>query len=449
MLKRVPWPVAILIASFLCPTELSLYVGGLRMPPHRVALIALLPVALYLLMTRRDIRLRGFDWVMIAFNTLTLAVFIQHGMQLIGPDLTPSNGLVYGGSLVLESFGGYLVARAWVRDIDQFQATLKLLILSALVVGLIALPDMIAGEYVTHNLLRSMFGGDPLPPVEYRLGLARATSVFDHPIHLGTYCSSLFAMVWFAEKKPGRRARYALIAVMATLTAMSSAPILCIGVQTFLLIWERLTRGIAHRVAISVAILLCLYAGASLVATRSPIALIATGMTLDSWTGYYRLMIWQYGLENVFNFPWTGIGLADWERPNWMASSTIDAFWLVTAMRTGIPTFLLLVLAIALLVARAARGMRMSKDKTVRAAGRGWMISLAALALAACTVHFWNVLYAYFFFFLGLAGWIADPKRVRVRANPPAHYASGPARRPAHAPGRLQPMPAGRPQFGY
>ena len=36
--KRAPWPVIFLIVAFLCPTELSLYVAGLRFPPHRVAL---------------------------------------------------------------------------------------------------------------------------------------------------------------------------------------------------------------------------------------------------------------------------------------------------------------------------------------------------------------------------------------------------------------------------
>ena len=448
MMKLAPWPIAILIASFLCPTELSLYLGGLRLPPHRVALLMLLPIAVYRLLTRRDIHIRNFDYVMVAYNAAILAVFSYHGEQLIGPELTPSNGFAYGGSLALEGIGGYLVARAWIRDLDEFKATLKLLIASALLVGLIALPDMFMGEYVVHNLLRSSFGGDPLPPVEYRLGLARATSVFDHPIHLGTYCSILVALAWGIEKRVSRRIGYAAVAIAATLTAMSSAPILCIIVQVILITAERLTRGIPQRLSIAAAVMVVLYAAASVVATRSPIAFIATGMTLDSWTGYYRLMIWEYGMENVMNHPIFGLGLADWERPKWMASSTIDAFWLVTAMRTGLPTLMLLIVTIILLGTRAARGMRQSKNAEIRAAGRGWLMSLGALILIACTVHFWNVLYAYFFFFLGLAGWIADPKRSPARAQPALHDVTETQRRPAKGP---QPFPQGpiRPQPAY
>ena len=67
----------------------------------------------------------------------------------------------------------------------------------------------------------------------------------------------------------------------------------------------------------------------------------------------------------------------------------------------------------------------------MRGFARAWLFSLIALSLAACTVHFWNALYAYFFFFLGLGGFMADPKRVRARApkavaqpqDPPAYAA--------------------------
>ena len=40
---------------------------------------------------------------------------------------------------------------------------------------------------------------------------------------------------------------------------------------------------------------------------------------------------------NVWKYPLLGIGLGEWERPAWMFSSTIDAFWLVIMIRTGVP----------------------------------------------------------------------------------------------------------------
>ena len=44
-------------------------------------------------------------------------------------------------------------------------------------------------------------------------------------------------------------------------------------------------------------------------------------------------------------------------------------------------------------------------------------MSLVALSLVGTTVHFWNVLYTFFFFFLGISGWIADPARAKVKAK--------------------------------
>lgn len=441
MLKRVPLPIVVLVASFLCPTELSLYIAGLRLPPHRIALLILFPLALYRIATRRDIRLRGFDYAFIAFNIAIVASFAHHGIQYLGPEMVPSNGLVYGGSLALEGLVGYLVARSWIRDLEGFTAALKLLVAAALAAGLIALPETLLGQHFVHDILQSLTGYVHPRDTETRLGLTRAYGTFDHPIHLGTFCASVMAMAWYGARRGASQWGRALAIVAATFTALSSAPLLVCGVQGGLIAWDRVTRGVASRVWITVGCLAAVYLGASLVMTRSPIAFVATGMTLDSWTGFYRLVIWENGLENVWANPWVGLGLADWERPAWMASASIDAFWLVIAMRTGIPTFLLLVIAIALLMRGVVvRGTR-SRDRQVRGYARAWIFSLIALALAACTVHYWNAIYSYFFFFLGLGGFMADPLRARAASSPPAARAARPVPRPVQAP-RPLPRPA-------
>ena len=64
--------------------------------------------------------------------------------------------------------------------------------------------------------------------------------------------------------------------------------------------------------------------------------------TFDPQTGWYRVAIWDFGSASVLNHPLLGIGLADWERPRWMASDSVDNFWLLTAMRYGIPAVVLL-----------------------------------------------------------------------------------------------------------
>ena len=150
-------------------------------------------------------------------------------------------------------------------------------------------------------------------------------------------------------------------------------------------------------------------------------------MTLDPWTGFYRLQIWEHGLANVWANPWAGIGLDDWERPWWMISDTVDAFWLVTAMRQGIPSFLLLAIAIILLGHHVIKRRMRHTDGQAQRIAMGWMMSLIALSLIGATVHYWNVLHAYFFFFIGLGAWIADPTRAAWQASPPATGGHRPA----------------------
>ena len=407
-LKAAPLPVVLVIVSLLCPTELSLYLGGLRLPPHRIALLLLAPVAIYRLLVRRGSKLALFDLGFLAFAVWTVLAYVHHAGW---------EGFVYGGSVALEAFGGYVVARAYVRSPDDVLATLRVMVVAIAVAALFALPETLFGQLFTHDALRALTGYTHPTGIEQRLGLTRAYGTFDHPIHYATFCAALLAMLWFAERNAARRRKTVALAVGATFLGISSAPMLGLGIQGGLIAWERVTRGIAARRMLTLAILAGLYGGVSLVSSRTPFAIIATGFTLDSWTGFYRLQIWEAGLSNVWAHPLTGLGLADWERPAWMVSSTVDAFWLVVAMRTGIPAVALLLVAIGLLALAVLKGRRRMPDRHLARLGTGWVISLAALVLVGCTVHYWNALTTYFFFFLGLGGVWADPIRMTARTG--------------------------------
>ena len=236
------------------------------------------------------------------------------------------------------------------------------------------------------------------------MGLTRAYGTFDHPIHLGTFAATVLALVWYSGRKLGKRLKSVALVMLTTLTALSSAPILCVMVQVAGIVWDRATRGLTGRFWITLLGLVFVYLLVSLFATRSPVMIIATGFTIDSWTGFYRAQIWYHGVQNVVANPWLGIGLGDWDRAYWMVSDSVDAYWLVVAMRTGVPSLLILLLAIGtMLAAVASRPFRL-KERHYGPCAKAWMMSLLACALIACTVHYWNVSLAYFFFFLGLGG---------------------------------------------
>ncbi len=403
--SKIPLAVLLTLLSFLCPTELSLYIAGLRLPPHRLALLVLLPIAIVKLIMSRDQRIRAFDVLFAIYGLWTIFVYSYHSGK---------EGFVYGGSLALEALGGYFVARVFIRNTEQLRATMRVFVFAVIVSALFALPEMLLGQIFTHDFLHKMTGYYHPIGIETRLGFTRAYGTFDHPIHYGTFCAALFALFWFAESSSVKRHINAAIMAIATFLGLSSAPMLCLSLQGGMLVWDRVTRPIKSRMALTLAGLAGVYIGMSLLSNRTPIAFIATGMTLDPWTGFYRMQIWENGMDNVWANPWTGIGLSDWVRPWWMYSDTVDAYWLVTMMRQGLPAFLFLALAIVLLGHAIMKNRHRHTDGQAQKIALGWMMSLIALSLVGATVHYWNVLHTYLFFFIGLGAWIADPTRAAI-----------------------------------
>jgi hypothetical protein len=408
-----------------------LFLGGLRLPPHRVALIVLSVTALTKLLTASPIRFMAHDYLFLIYGIWSLGIYIYHEGEAVG--------IPFGGSLALESFCAYLVARVYITRLDQFKATIATMLLMVMLVAALALGETALGRHWVHDLLGKITGYEVETGVEFRRGLIRVYSTFDHPIHYGTFCASILALGWALSPRMLTAARTAGIVAFSTFLSLSSAPMLTLILQAGLLSWERITRGIPRRVILTLsgaaAVLLML----GTVSDRSPAAIIATGFTLDSWTGFYRLLIWEHGLENVARSPMLGIGMKDWSRAWWMVSDSIDAFWLVIMMRMGIPALVVLLSGIALLMWSMHR-QRVGMTLEIRRLVIAWSFSLIALSLAGCTVHYWNAIHAYFFFFLGITAWVGDPylaaKRAAVSAlqapRQKARHTSNPSRkRPA------------------
>ena len=200
---KVPIPILLILVSFLCPTEFSLYIAGLRLPPHRLALMALLPVAIARLMISRDQRLRSFDVLFLLYGFWTIGIYTFHSGK---------EGFVYGGSLALEALGGYFVARSFVRTTEQLRATMRAFLAAVIVAALFALPETLLGQIFTHDLLRQLTGYYHPIGVESRLGLTRAYGTFDHPIHYGTFCAALLALFWYTEQRAATRNIKAMLA---------------------------------------------------------------------------------------------------------------------------------------------------------------------------------------------------------------------------------------------
>ena len=74
-LRNAPLPVAIVVLGYLGPQELSLFLGSMRLPIHRVALLLMFCVAAIAFLRRRVIQLHGFDYAFLGFNLWTMKLY--------------------------------------------------------------------------------------------------------------------------------------------------------------------------------------------------------------------------------------------------------------------------------------------------------------------------------------------------------------------------------------
>lgn len=98
-----------------------------------------------------------------------------------------------------------------------------------------------------------------------------------------------------------------------------------------------------------------------------------------------------------------------------MASSSIDNFFLATAVRYGAPATLSLIAALVFVGFAVTHAPSRSSTPALR---RAVGFAIAGLALGGCTVHFWNSLLTLFCFLLGTAGAVvAGPRRTPRRLS--------------------------------
>jgi hypothetical protein len=181
-------------------------------------------------------------------------------------------------------------------------------------------------------------------------------------------------------------------------------------VQCALTAWDFVTRRVPYRWWILFGLFVAAYVAVDIVSTRSPVRVFATYFTFSGHTAYDRIGDWTWGMVNIRQNPMFGIGLNDWVREPWMSAS-LDSFWVVQAMRYGVPAFLLQ--AAALLLLCFSVGRRRFRDRRLKAYRNGWLIAIVALIIAGSSAHFWNALYCLVIFLQGSGVWLLTVKERR------------------------------------
>jgi len=399
--RLLPWPVTALVIALTMPSETSVYVGSLRLSPYRILLIITLFPSLNLLLSYRVGAPHIVDFLMIAHSLWVLLAFVVN--EGLG------QGFESGGIYIVESLGAYLVGRCWIRTRRDFEAFCRLVFFMVLGMLFFTIPESLTGVHFIKQAFQAALGGGGIPYIEPRLGLTRAFGSFDHPILYGTFCATTVAATYYVvcSAKIGTRQLVTMSAVgLATFLSLSSGAFVAMGIQGFLIAWDRLTRGISNRWTMLGGLFALGWIFLSLLSNRSPIKVFISYMTFSAHSAYNRILIWEYGTKEVARHPLFGIGFADWQRPDWMHSSSMDNFWLVTAVRYGLPALILLLLAVFVTMRRI--GKVQNADDSFLRYRLAWIIGILGIGIAGITVHFWNSLFGLFMFLLGTGAWMLD-----------------------------------------
>ena len=338
------------LMSLVVPGTLGL--GPVNLTAYRLVLIAAcIPLGLRWISGRAG-PVTAVDLLFFASCVwISIALVMVHGLSRI----------VFVGTNFIELFGAYLVGRVLVRDAAGHRRFVRAMLLLVVVLFPFALLEFLTGT----KLLQTVFGvvmsmkETSLP--QQRLGFTRAAASFSHPIHFGLFATLVFANVYFLfwrSRAIWRLGATGFVAFTAML-AISSAALFSLVLQTAMIVWDRGLAFLKSRWVIGIALGAGLLVFLLVSVQGGLFTYIVENLIFAQGAGEHRLDIYYYGMLEVLRHPLFGVGLNEWARPFWRPHPTIDSFWLMTAVRHGIPGILLLMIGIVrgMLRISTARGL--------------------------------------------------------------------------------------------
>lgn len=411
-------PVAILIIGLLLPVEVRFNLAGQTLYAYRIAWMLVAPWIGYQILAGR-FQARFIDllvgcaslWIVISFAYLD-------GV---------AKGVPAGLALGLDVLVPYLVTRHTIKTVNDFRRLLVLLAPVALALALVVTLESVTHTRFIQSGARAIFGS--LGEAEYgrvikagqidtRFGLMRAAGPFSHPILAGVFFAGLLPLYYFSGLR-GWPFFAGMAAGLGVIFSLSSAAFL--GAFIFIALAafdfaQKRTAFLSWPMFLSAtgAVLLVL----QILAPNGLVGVLIR-YTMNPASGYYRLLIWEYGSRSVAAHPFFGIGYTPFEKLIWMTDS-VDTIWLAIAIRNGLPPALLLAAAVVLVIAMLIRSASIG-DPYGRQMLKGIAITLAIFFILGFTVSFFGGALIWFAMMLGV-GTSLGHGFVKERRPAPAHY---------------------------
>lgn len=394
----------IFIVTLFVPLRLD--IATVSIYPSRLLLVVVFLPLLLRWLRSRDLSGRFADSLVITHALWgALAIAVVHGFDRIQAI----------GIYPIEVIGCYLIGRMTVRDADTFQRICRLLFtLTALTIPLAVIEAL-----TNRNIILDLLGPYGVDRVYagMRLGFHRAQVLFAHAILFGIVTGGSLSLAYYVvayKKPPPLRVLAAMVPMVAGFFSLSSAALSVMTSQMALIAWDKVTGRTRNKWLILGLLFVIAYVVVDILSNRTPVEVFASYFTLSRGTAYTRIYQWDYSIDDVMRNWVFGIGFNSWDRPFWLVGS-IDNFWLATALRYGVPTVVLLLVAVVLIVKEVMSWEVV--DERTRQFRTGYFVLIVTFAFAAVTVHLWSETFYLFMFFLGCRTWIGAEVGVAEKAS--------------------------------
>lgn len=383
---------AILFYSLLIPQQFNITIGTFYLSPFRIFLLG---ATIYLLASVVGQKLR-FQWpdlfVVLAIVWITGASYVTSGQMV--------TAIVQGGSHLVDIGLAYFLARATVQTPKDLRRFLVLAAPGVIATGVFVLAEAATHQFIVQGISSAITGVPTSSFVDVRFGLMRGMASFPHPILAGIFLASFLPLYLLSGLRGWPRFLGWIGAVLGAFT-LSSAALLGLVVGAALTAFDWLTERIANVTwKLFLTFSGMLYVVVETTTGAGFYGLLVRYASLNSVSAYNRINIWKYGSQNIAENPWFGIGYADWDRPEWMHSDSFDWFWLILALRFGIPVALLFIGATVLAITSLAWKSQWFNPADGRLL-RGLALSIGIFALGLNSVSLWLTTLAWFFVLLG------------------------------------------------
>jgi hypothetical protein len=401
------WPAIIYLVAVVTPVNVN--VGPVFLSSVRAVLLVMFIPMLVRLLTGKVGRLLITD--------VFFLLFIVWGIVAL-TITSPGQAISQTGSVGLEFIGGYLMGRIYVTDRTTFIALCRWLVVLVLVSVPFALYEALTGKPIIVEYLQKIPGitSAPIVTIAGRMGLERVQYTFAHPIHYGLFCSVAFSLCFVALKDVynlPKRLMSSLIIMLSGFLALSSGALLAIALQIALITWSLVFASLRARWWMLCGVFVLAYLVIDLLSNRSPIFVFMSYATFSAHNAYWRSIIFDWGVKNIIGdlslnippAPWFGLGMGDWVRPSFMHSGSMDNFWLVVAVRYGIPGLIFLLVGYIFAIFRI---MKRNFDGNVALLQirRAWVFTFLGLSFTLSTVFVWSNIYSFVFFIFGAGIWL-------------------------------------------